>query len=404
VIAHSVPEYRTLPGVALSLDEITELRSLNPSPLAITPSAGQPGVYDLTAGSYVGVVKLDGCTITIHPKLAIDRLLFLLAYGMNPRDWRNIASRFEQRESLLESIVPGFVYQVRQALRRGVLQGYRVHEEALSTVRGRVRFSDQIRRRYGIAPPVEVRYDEFTEDVLENRLIKTALHRLTRLSIRAAWVRRSLREFDLALERVSLVEFAPNHLPDVGYTRLNERYRPAVELARLILRATSFDLAPGRVGASTFLIDMNGVFEHFVVVALREALRGAGGTLVQGGSGMRRLTLDRAERINLQPDVAWVVSGMPRFVGDVKYKRTEGNRGHNPDLYQVLAYAIATDLPDATLIYAKGEDAPAEHEVRHVGKRLRVVALDLELEPDGVLAQIETIACQISAPDLALAR
>jgi 5-methylcytosine-specific restriction enzyme subunit McrC len=276
----------------------------------------------------------------------------------------------------------------------GVLQGYRVHEEALSTVRGRVRFSDQIRRRYGIAPPVEVRYDEFTEDVLENRLIKAALHRLTRLSIRAAWVRRSLREFDLALERVSLVEYPPNQLPEVGYTRLNERYRPAVELARLILRATSFDLAAGRVGASAFLIDMNGVFEHFVVAALREALRGSGGSLVQGGNGMS-LTLDRAGRIRLRPDIAWVVNGLPWFVGDVKYKRTEANRGHNPDLYQVLAYAIAADLPGGTLIYAKGEDAPAEHEVRHAGKRLRVVALDLDVEPDGVLAQIEAIACQI---------
>ena len=63
----------------------------------------------------------------------------------------------------------------RRAFVRGLLHGYRTEEEALHTVRGRIRFDEQMRRRSGVPLPVEVRYDEFTDDILENRLVKAAV-------------------------------------------------------------------------------------------------------------------------------------------------------------------------------------------------------------------------------------
>lgn len=107
------------------------------------------------------------------------------------------------------------------------------------------------------------------------------------------------------LERVSLVGYDPQGLPDVSYTRLSERYRPAVELAKLVLRsAASFELGHGRVRASSFLVDMNRVFEDFVVVALREALGATEREFPQGAEG-RRLFLDEARRVRLEPDLSW---------------------------------------------------------------------------------------------------
>lgn len=233
-------EHRTLPRVELTNRQVTALQNLNPNPLHVAPHPGDPDVYDLTAGSLVGLVSIDDLELEIHPKLSIQRLLFLLSYSMDPENWSAIHAEFAERSSLFEAVIPGFVYQVRQALRCGLLQGYRVEEDALLTVRGRIRISEQIRRRYGLAPPIELRYDEFTEDILENQLIKAAIHRLRRLRIRSAAVRQTLREFDLALQNVSLVEFPAQSIPDVRFTRLNGRYQPAIALARLILRATSF--------------------------------------------------------------------------------------------------------------------------------------------------------------------
>lgn len=384
-------EYRTQPGVALSLDERDLLRRVAPS-VDVTPTLDTEGHYDLRPGSMVGAVDLRTLAIEIRPKLPIERLLFLISYTLGWRGWQDVEFDLAQADSLVEAIVPGFVSQVRRALQRGVLQGYRVEEDALLTVRGRVRVDDQLRRRFGRTPPVEARYDEFTEDIEKNRLLKAAIARLRRLRIRSDAIRHALRAFDLALAGVSTVEYHPRALPEIVWTRLNERYRPAVALARLILRATSFDTAHGAVRASSFLLDMNEVFEDFVVLALRGELRLDGEAFPQGSAG-RSLALDAAGRVRLRPDISWWEGRHCRFVGDVKYKRTIV--GEHADLYQLLAYTVAAGLPGGLLVYAAGEGKPAIHEVVNAGKRLEIVALDLAGPPDDVLSQVARVAQRI---------
>lgn len=77
-------------------------------------------------------------------------------------------------------------------------------------------------------------------------------------------------------------------------------------------------------------------------------------------------------------------------MGDVKYKRDTGP-GYEADLYQLLAYATATGLPEATLVYAQGPQSPMAHEVRHAGKRLHLRHLDLSAPPQKVLRQVRNI-------------
>lgn len=386
----TLTEYQTMPAVPLSHDERDALRRV----LTVAPTTGTDDCYDLTPGSLVGAVLLPELAVEIRPKLPIERLLFLISYTLELRKWNEVDFHLTDAPSLVEAIVPGFVAQVRRALQRGVLQGYRVEEDALQTVRGRVRFDDQLRRRYGVFPPAEVRFDEFTEDIEENRLLKAAVARLSRLRLRSTTVRRSLRAFDLTLAGVQTIEYHPRQLPQITWTRLNERYRPAVELAKLILRATSFDLSHGALRASAFLVDMNQVFEDFVVLALRDELRLSPRAFPQGAQG-HRLRLDEAGAITLLPDISWWDGGHCLFVGDVKYKRLKDDEVKNADIYQLLAYSIATDLPGGLLIYAAGERERATYTVVNLGKRLEVTTLDLRGTPDDVLAQIATLAARV---------
>jgi 5-methylcytosine-specific restriction enzyme subunit McrC len=193
------------------------------------------------------------------------------------------------------------------------------------------------------------------------------------------------------MARVSEVEYAPTQIPQPSFNRLNKHYEPAVRLAQLILRSTSFEVRRGDVKASAFLVDMNRVFEDFVVSALRDALGLGPKTFPQGGVG-RGLRLDRARRIPLKPDISWWEGAHCLFVGDVKYKRTVSERVPNADLYQLLAYTVATDLPGGLLIYAAGEDEPFRHQTVHIAKDLEVVALDLAGSPSQVLDQIRSVA------------
>ncbi len=369
--------------------------ALAPS-VTLSPSPGREGCWDLTPGSIIGAMTLPGLAVMIRPKILMDRVLFLLSYALDPRSWKNGLFHFEARSNLLEAIVPGFVRQVGKAFRRGLLQGYRVEEDALMGLRGRLRFDDQLRRRFGRLPPVEVRFDEFTVDIEPNRLILAAVDRLEKMRLRSQDSRRSLAGLHAALERVSLREYPAAQVPEIAYDRLNEHYRGAVELARLILRSVSFDLRHGGVQSSAFLLDMNVVFETFVVTALREALGVSHRQFPQGASD-RNLWLDQKRAVSLKPDLSWWEGNTCHFVGDVKYKRTAASGGPNADIYQLLAYTIATRLPGGLLIYAAGEGEPAIHEVHEIGKRLEVCSLDLSGVPTAILMQVGELAERIRA-------
>lgn len=387
-------EYETTPGVALTALHRDQIRRVAPS-IIVAPTVGAEGAYDLTPGSFVGVVHLsDELELLIRPKLPIDRVLFLISYAVGHGRWADAPAGLGQAESLLEAIIPGYTYQLRHALRRGVLQGYRAEEDALATIRGRWRVDDQIRERFGIAPPIEVSYDDFTEDIEVNRILRAALHRLLRLRTRNDRTRWPLRALDAKLGNVRLIDYDPRRVPQVAFDRRTTPYRGAVNLARLILAGASFELSHGGVVASAFLIDMNKVFEDFVVIALREALGVSDRVLVQGAQG-KRLFLDAKERIALRPDVSLWSGEACTFVGDVKYKRIRSEAYPNADLYQLTAYTIATGLPSGMLVYAAGDEEDVVHEVIHLGKRLELVALELHDSPERILQQVSLLASRI---------
>ncbi len=133
--------------------------------------------------------------------------MFLIAYAMDPKNWRSDLAEWSRADDVLEAIALAFTHRTRQAIRHGLLKDYRREEDALNTVRGRIRFDEQIRRRFDFPLPIEVSFDEFTEDIEKNRLLKTAIHRLGHTSIRSEAVGlevRRLRPY-FALGRAWLV-------------------------------------------------------------------------------------------------------------------------------------------------------------------------------------------------------
>ena len=171
----------------------------------------------------------------VAPKLPIRRLLFLLGFARKAKGWRDEDIGMLQAPNLLVAVAEAFARQATRALAQGLLQGYRSVEEALPVVRGRLREADQLRRRHGLPVPLEVRYDDFTVDIAENQLLRTASERLLRLPglpnrLRASLLRAVLRLGDVA-------RLVPGHpLPRWQASRLNTRYHVALRLAELVLR------------------------------------------------------------------------------------------------------------------------------------------------------------------------
>ena len=377
-------------GFALTVDQRDALKKAV-TDLTITPAPGKSDCYTLKPASTVGAVEVDGLSVLIRPKIEIGQLISLACYAISEVRFQGSDFDFPQEWALPDVIAAMFADAAEKAFARGLLHGYVEREEALRTVRGRIRFDEQIRRRFGLPLPVEVRYDEFTDDVLPNRLVKAANRRLRRAGLRDAApsreTRRRLGRIDALLDGVSLCDYPPNAVPEVKFDRLNRHYERAVALSRLILRQDRFEAKRGEFRASGFLMDMNKVFQEFLTAALREKL--------PAGDFCEReiCSLDKEGGIGLRPDLVWREGRRCVFVGDAKYKRND----HQADLYQMLAYVTALGLPGGLLVYPKGEANEASYTVRRAGQRLEVATLDLSGDLDAVLGRVGEIAKRIRA-------
>ena len=388
-------EHQTSEGVRLTSRQLHALRHSAPS-VGVSPATTR-GQWDLRPGSKVGIVRIPDLTVEIRPKLPIDRVLFLASYALRAFKLKPDVDDLDPSAHLVEAMAHLFHAAVRQATGRGLLQGYLTQEETLNVVRGRIRIEDQLRRRYGIAVPIEVRYDEFTPDIPPNQLLKAAVRRLALLPQRTQSTRRKLSAMRAVFAHVSDAEYHPAHLPELPVNPLNTHYQPALALARLILKSGTVELAAGNVESASFLIDMNQVFEDFVVVALREALKLTDYAFPQEAHG-RNLWLDPSpnnRKVRLRPDLSWWQGNRCVFVGDAKYKRTNVHGAWNHDIYQALAYAVAAGLPSALLIYAHGEGNPVTYDIPEAGKRIEVDVLDLHGQPDEILERVKRLARKV---------
>jgi 5-methylcytosine-specific restriction enzyme subunit McrC len=392
-------EYRRESAVELSLAERDALASI--AGVDVRPTPGMAGSYDLTPGSTVGTLVIDDLQVELRPKIALDRVLFLISYSLDPVRWHDHVMALDERDTLVEAMAYLWLTGAQQALRRGPLQGYEGREEALPTVRGRIRIGDQVRERHGLMPPVEVAYDEFTTDIEENRLLKAAAIRIARLPLKHHAVRDRLARVLAQLDGVPVAAYDVRRLPSIGFTRLNRHYRTGIELSKLVLSSSSVELGDGQRQATSFLVDMNTVFERFLFTAIAEAMPHA--TVVHE----RRVHLDHGRRVPMKPDLTWLDLQRPVFVADAKYKALADSDGRNADLYQLLAYMVALGLEAGMLVYASGEGEQGHHEIVELGRSLHVAWLDVDGQPAEILASVSRLAgriAQLSAVRPALAR
>ena len=279
---------------------------------------------------------------------------------------------------------------IRDRVRTGLLRGYVVREEESMVVRGRLDVSETVRRRPSLTLPLVQTPELLEEDIIENRLLATAVEALIP-RVGSPGARSRLMECRRLFHNVSL--FARGHsLPRVTRSRFNERWWGAIELAALVLKCCGLDLPSGHLRARSFLVDMNLVFERFVRRSLTAALRAHALSLDRG---TKALYLDTDLKHRLVPDLS--VWRGPRcvFAGDCKYKHSLEAKAHRSDVYQALAYAVAAGLPSTMLIYGEGETR--SRDVRIVaGPIVKVRVLDLAAPAESMKAQLQQLAAEIA--------
>ena len=145
-------EYEPSTPVRLSVAERDALRAIPSLAVERADIEDSRAAYILKPGSTVGAVEIGDLSVLIKPKIPIPQLLSLACYAMSK--FKPLPEMFDYpREYALPDILAlALVSTARRAFARGLLHGYRTQEEALYTVRGRIMFAEQIRRRFGMSP------------------------------------------------------------------------------------------------------------------------------------------------------------------------------------------------------------------------------------------------------------
>jgi 5-methylcytosine-specific restriction enzyme subunit McrC len=361
--------------------------------VSAVPSPYRPGFWLVGAAGKVGAARIGSVEVFIRPKVEIARLLFLLGYAEHRGAWQPDTVTVTEAAYLIPVIAQALWRQTERAIHQGLLPGYVVVEESSQVLRGRLRESAQLHAHHGLPLPLEIRHDEFTIDIPENQILRTACERMLSVPRVDAESQRMLRRLLRNFGDVTAIS-PGSPVPAWQPTRLNTRYHTALGLGSLVLDATSIEHKTGNISVNGFLLDMPSLFERFVTVALRDAITARCGGRVES---QVRYHLDQADQVPLRPDIVWKLDGTAVAVIDAKYKAEKPTGYPNADLYQLLAYCTILGLPVGHLVYARGNASPARHVVRQAGIEILCHALDLSQPPEQLIGQMNNLAELITA-------
>ena len=307
----------------------------------------------LTAKNYAGIIVMkDGTTIEILPKIessqdhgdAEDRKLLLdmlKTLRKPPFQYFQTSNMDLANLTLLEVFIRMFLDEAFSLTKRGLRNGYHREERNLTVFKGKLLVPQQIRYNLTHRERFYVASDEYNANRPENRILKTTLvllYRITSTSRSKADIRTLLNAFEqVPVSRNPEADFA-HIVPD----RTMTDYTMALQWCRVFLGGQSFSPYAGQEVALALLFPMEQLFESFVAHHVKRYME-ARNYYVDVQDKRHYLFDAPTKRFSLRPDI--VISNYERkpiLVLDTKWKAlTPDQQNHGisqSDMYQMYAY------------------------------------------------------------------
>ena len=311
------------------------------------PSPLNKHCFVIRPRDYVGIIQLNNeLRIEIRPKIRCRLLMQMVecAYGMPAI---SAAASVGSMGDIFEFWAEFLAVQTLQRAKRGLYYDYREREGEESWLRGRL----LVDSRAALAS-IKCRYAEHTADVLENRILASALHGLQRWQYRRAGVRRIVRAARRSLGGISHREVAAADCLAIRYHRLNQDYQDLHALCFSLLQQQSPAGEKGTELQPAYTLHMPTLFEQFCTEYVSANIAGKASVISQyhsrlkGGQGMA-----------FRMDMALFAhdSGEAKAVIDAKYKM--GGVPTEADVQQVVAYAVQLGVRKAFLLYPEARYA-----------------------------------------------
>lgn len=317
----------------------------------------------LKAHYYIGAswYKANEIAFIVKSKVDVDYVkLFMTALEMSSEneaayfsnyyyiDFEKPAIKTKTLDNVITPLlILHYISLLKHLVSKGLKKGYVVREENLqSKIRGRILLQKHLTKNIFAKREDRVycRFQEFTEDIPENRILKKALSFSVRFINQYESFRSHLQELTPLLSVIgSAFENVSEDVTIAQVTKVNagkifRHYEAAIKVAKLILR--HFDYSIDKASDETqevrpFCIDMPRLYEMYVLSLLRKAY---GDKIKFQVKGSHKTQVDYIKK-----------SDNEKLIIDAKYKPqyNEGNRGILDDIREISGYARDKKILDA---------------------------------------------------------
>jgi 5-methylcytosine-specific restriction enzyme subunit McrC len=341
--------------------------------LEVLPT-GRRDRYRITALGCAGVLTAPMCRFVIQPKIPLVNLFAVLDPLTDVPAGRDRIAPQTGTEAL-EFVAGQLSRRMAERVAAGLHRAYRECREQGTMLHGRLDLSAQLRQAPGRKDQLHSQYDELAPDVPCNQVVKACAERLVVSPMLRTEVRAALRQALVGFEGVSSVPLSPRLWELVETERLPVEYHSLLNLCRLLAESLTLGDAAGATPAPSFLLDLEGVFEHHVTRGIVEAFAPSRShrVAVQITHTVSQPVSDQPD-LTMRPDLTIERDGQTVLVIDAKWKRWAGS-AESTDLYQVLAYGTALGAEGVVLVYPGKRWRCQEYRFTHTPLRLTMCAL-----------------------------
>ena len=257
-------------------------------------------------------------------KIPIRNLYHLLVYAFDVRflNWEEVKSvEDDDHAGYFELLSHVLVAGVKHVVKRGLDRGYRPVTEELRGVRGKLELAPSLARVTFPQGKAVCTHDEFTSDILANRILKATLWRIARHSGSSKALKADVNKLFHRMPEVQLVPVQPSLVGRVRIHRNNQWYAFLMGLCGLILEGLSVKeggegSARKRQFQDVVEKQLHALFEQFVRNFYRQHLPAYGWKVHQGG---KQLAWDLEPEQQDADAARWI----PRMVMDISMEHPD---------------------------------------------------------------------------------
>ncbi|MEA1913687.1 MAG: McrC family protein, partial [Campylobacterota bacterium] len=284
--------------------------------------------------------------------LATKQVLLKMLKTLKNSPFKNIskASLKTTNINIFEIFIVMFLEELSELIKKGIKSDYLSKEENLYFLKGKIKLNSHLKQNLLHKEKFFVEFDEYSSNRVENKLIKTTLEKLYKVS-KSLNNKQRLREFIFVFDDVGISTNIKNDFKQCKIDKSMVHYEEILNWCKIFLNNESFCPYKGDDIAHALLFDMNLLFESYVAYYLKKQYKDRE---VKTQDTKYKL-IESPNLFQLKPDI--VIDD--NIVLDTKWKLINSNEKKlglsQSDLYQMYAYGKKYDSSDVYLIYPKSE-------------------------------------------------